>query len=864
MPLASTRVPQFLASHPTFDGRGVLIAILDSGVDPGAPGLIATSTGVPKLLDVRDFSSEGTIALSPVSPDPDGHVTVAGHTLTGAGRVHRLAVGPVWYGGVFRELALGAAPAADVNGNGTNTDEFPLVVVKATDGWAAFIDTNLNKSLDDETPLHDYRQGRETLSLGTHPLTLAANFADSAGRPSLALYFDTSGHGTHVAGIAAGHNLYNVAGFNGVAPGAQLLGLKIANDARGGLTTHGSVVRAMNYAAQFAAERSLPLILNLSFGIGNEREGQAVIDSIVEAFIVAHPAVVFVVSAGNDGPGVSTMGLPASADLALTVGATFPGPFTKPLAFGERPPDDRLGWWSSRGGELGKPDIVAPGIAYSSVPRWNTGDEVKGGTSMAAPYVSGLAACLLSAMAQQRWPVRGVDIAGALAASAIPFPGASPLGEGAGQPQLPAAYEWLVAGHQGSHYVVRAASGTSAAWRPNGLAGPADTVETFRVTHAAGRRAAQFVLRTDVPWLRVPALISASPGATTITVRYRADALKGPGLHVGTVTAFNPSDTLAGPIFRLVNAIAVPHALDAESLIDTARTVPAAQVQRYFLRAPAEDATLTADITLRDSVAHTAIVRLYEPGGRPFRGAEEVDLGDDDPGTAHIVVRAEDFLPGVYELTVVGPPLDPVTVDVRAALSEVAMAFERHGVTITNRTRRPLEGVLKTDLVGAERVFTVAGRAAAESLAVPVPPWADSAEIDFALPLERWQNFTDFGLTVFDAGGQIVKKTPLNYALARQRFSVADLQGSIITAELFPAYAWPDRAPAWHAQIRVRFLAKEAQHQNEPRSVSLTAGESMHVPLTVSPGLPLPEAFAPLVRVWLGHAVARGPVEGGP
>src|SRR5262249_42492115 len=55
MPLRSTGVEQFRAAHPTYDGRGVLIAILDSGIDPGVAGLIITSTGGPKLLDLRDF-----------------------------------------------------------------------------------------------------------------------------------------------------------------------------------------------------------------------------------------------------------------------------------------------------------------------------------------------------------------------------------------------------------------------------------------------------------------------------------------------------------------------------------------------------------------------------------------------------------------------------------------------------------------------------------------------------------------------------------------------------------------------------------------------------------------------------------------
>src|SRR5204862_4106829 len=59
MPLKSTGVDVFHSLHPTYDGRGVLIAILDSGVDPGVPGRMGTSTGAPKVIELRDFSGEG-------------------------------------------------------------------------------------------------------------------------------------------------------------------------------------------------------------------------------------------------------------------------------------------------------------------------------------------------------------------------------------------------------------------------------------------------------------------------------------------------------------------------------------------------------------------------------------------------------------------------------------------------------------------------------------------------------------------------------------------------------------------------------------------------------------------------------------
>ena len=856
MPLKDTGVDQFRLQHPTYDGRGVLIAILDTGVDPGVDGLITTSTGAPKIVELRDFSGEGRVALAPVSPAADGTVAVGGHTLAGAHRIGRLTTATTWYAGMLRELPLGKPPAGDLNGNGVNTDTFPVIVVKASDGWVAFLDSNLNGSFEDEMPLHDYRDGHETIALGSKPITLAANFSEADGVPLLDLFFDNGGHGTHVAGIATGHSLFNVSGFDGVAPGAQLVGLKIANAARGGISVTGSMQRAMAYAARYAEQRNMPLVLNLSFGVGNEHEGHAVIDSIVNAFLVAHPAAVFTISAGNDGPGLSTLGFPGSADLALSVGASYPGAFARPVQPGTAPAPDVMGWWSSRGGELAKPDLVAPGVAFSTVPHWNTGDEIKGGTSMAAPHAAGLAACLLSAMAQEGRKVSAADIAQALRASAVPFRGETPIDDGAGQPRLDAAYRWLLGGHQGSEYVVRVPAGVSAAFHRDGLGDPGDTLPSFQVHHVGGLRAAQFLLKSSVPWLTVPATVVAGARETEIPVVYQGSALAAPGVYVGTVSAWNPSDTLAGALFTLPNTVVVPYDLVAKPLFDERRVIGPARVQRYFLKALAAGATLSAAVTLPDSAAQTATAYLFEPNGAPFRGTGHdsvVSLGGTLPGTARFVVDAEDLVPGVYELDVVAPPLSGVTATVRGTLAPWAIAPAAAGIEASTAAPEAAAGHATATLIGAERSVAVTGRGVpAESVTVRVPDWADQATVDVAMPPEQWDDFTDFGVTDYDSTGQQVGQGALNYAFGRHAVdarAVAPLRGRTLTVELFPAFARYNGAHPWRATVRVRFLLAHPRAVGGSTDVHVVVGGRALVPLARPPELTLPEGFTPLIEV---------------
>ncbi|MEM7014907.1 MAG: hypothetical protein AAF585_25895, partial [Verrucomicrobiota bacterium] len=84
IPKRETGVLEFLEEHPEFDGRDVVIAVLDTGVDPAAAGLQVTSTGERKIVDLIDGTGNGDVDTSKVvERGSDGTLEgLTGRTLT--------------------------------------------------------------------------------------------------------------------------------------------------------------------------------------------------------------------------------------------------------------------------------------------------------------------------------------------------------------------------------------------------------------------------------------------------------------------------------------------------------------------------------------------------------------------------------------------------------------------------------------------------------------------------------------------------------------------------------------------------------------------------------------------------------------
>jgi len=223
--------------------------------------------------------------------------------------------------------------------------------------------------------------------------------------------YDDNGHGTHVAGILAGQGDGNAA-YRGVAPGAALVGVKAMTSSGTGTTS--TIISAIQWCIDRKATYNIR-IMNMSFGSTGPSSGTDALSAAVNA--AADHGILPVVSAGNSGPAASTIGSPAAAAKALTV-CSMSDPGVKGFS---------LSSWSSRGPTSdgrAKPDVCGPGQSITSAKAGSGNSYITySGTSMAAPFVAGVAALMLDVnpaltpaqakydmmVSAQDWVVAGTD-----------------------------------------------------------------------------------------------------------------------------------------------------------------------------------------------------------------------------------------------------------------------------------------------------------------------------------------------------------------------------------------------------------------------------------------------------------------------
>ena len=259
--------------------------------------------------------------------------------------------------------------------------------------------------------------------IGPHAALAVAGGMNAVTGEDPADWSDSDIHGTHVAGIIAGHG----SGFLGMAPGVSLRAYRVFGKGSDGASSF-AIAKAIDRAVTDGCD-----LLNLSLGGGPD-------DPTTSEAIKAARAkgVVCVIAAGNDGGAVAW---PARHPLALSVSALgFKGlwPEGAMQAHTVKPPlgkeQSYIADFSNTGPEI---DLAGPGVGViSCIPHDRFG--VMDGTSMACPGVTGALARRLAADARTFALPRDGDRADAilkLALSAARDMGLPPFAQGAGLAQ---------------------------------------------------------------------------------------------------------------------------------------------------------------------------------------------------------------------------------------------------------------------------------------------------------------------------------------------------------------------------------------------------------------------------------------------
>ena len=465
MPTNETGSTDFVKAHPEWDGRGVTIGVLDSGVDVDHPALQTTTTGERKIVDwvtATDPLVENDLTWRPML------TSVTGPRFAALGETWTTPAGTFKINAFSESVTAGDEPNGDVNRDGDTTDVWG-VLYRESD-HAIWVDTDDDNDFTDEELRRPYGEDFQVGHFGTddpatpirESMPFVVEYRDDvdlapAGLKGRTADFVNIGivdgeHGTHVAGITAARSLFD-GKMNGQAPGAKIVSAR-ACVFTGGCTNVALTEGMINLVVEHQVD-----VVNMSIGgLPAINDGNNVRAIMYDRLITDYGVQMFI-SAGNSGAGINTIGDPSLANNVVSVAASLSKETALANYGAAVSADHALFPFSSRGpredGGL-KPNISAPGAAVSTIPTWMPGGPVPeagyplppgyamlNGTSMASPQAAGGAALLLSAGRASDIPITSAQLRTAIYSSAKFDKSITAAGQGYGELRVPQAWTLL-------------------------------------------------------------------------------------------------------------------------------------------------------------------------------------------------------------------------------------------------------------------------------------------------------------------------------------------------------------------------------------------------------------------------------------
>ncbi len=680
-PLGDIRALEFLEQNPTFDGRGVTIAMIDMSPDMLLPELQTAMSPdgqpIPKIAVYQN-------ALDPDIEDDgrwlrmDDQVAATGGQLTYRDETY---VAP--RDGVFRIALFDEAKAdtagvygnqgldQDVNRDGNPEGSSRLFAVlwdkEAGDVW---VDVNQDKSFADETALGEYNERPVFGVFGTDdpetPIRESIGFAVQieADRDLVALNLGIASHASLVVGAAVGSR-GEKGRFDGVAPGARL-----ASVAEGG-SSYGQTEAVIRSAEN-------PLVDVIYFEQSSNitrtyllRDGRLVpsviYDRLVERYgpSILSPTHNFPILGAIDdivmGRGVIGVGGHESKDNFF-------------MNHGVRVEhDDNLlitgGYGPMGNGEL-KPDIISPsnyvstaqgfveGRAIPGLFQLPPGYTIAGGTSTATPTAAGAVGLLISAARQSGMRVDPYRLKYAVTRGARWVPHIAPYKQGNGVISVAGAWDVLQRLDRGGLAVDIESRASIKTPYSHMLTTPHEGVGLYeRSGWKVGDRAQRIVTLTrtsgpssamtfDVTWAGNDHGTFSSPLTVTLPLGVPVDfpvtvTPTEHGVHTAHLTLDHTD--VVGYAYRMLAAIVAPEPLSAANdfAVEKKVTVPRPGMASLFFDVPAGVTALKLDLSWSEREAQMSVVR---PDTRGQRGEQVASSGS---GVTQVV---NDPMPGTWEV----------------------------------------------------------------------------------------------------------------------------------------------------------------------------------------------------------------------